>query len=179
MSTSRYYPSPGFPPWAPSPGFPTPCLHIVAPKSFEIIPAQPSPAQPSQPASQPCSWRPLGGSYSYTPGRWVGKLPTHQLYSPIGGNQMGLQIADPSPNRSLNFLQRQFRQFECIATSVMLVRVRRNASFAPVRVRRNASFASASASQCQFRQFECVAAPVMPMRVRRNTSCVSASASQR
>ncbi len=25
MSTSRYYPSPGFPPWAPSPGFPTLC----------------------------------------------------------------------------------------------------------------------------------------------------------
>ena len=130
----------------------------------------------SQPALQ---LEALGGSYSYTPGRWVGKLPTHQLYSPIGGNQMGLQIADPSPNRSLNFLQRQFRQFECIATSVMLVRVRRNASFAPVRVRRDACFASASASQCQFRQFECVAAPVMPMRVRRNTSYAGASASQR
>ena len=166
-------------PWVPPlgslPWVPHAVLAYCGAKSFEIIPAQPSPAQPSQPASQPCSWRPLGGSYSYTPGRWVGKSTTHQLYSPIGGNQMGLQIADPSPNRSLNFLQRQFRQFECIATSVMLVRVRRDTSFAPVRVRRDACFASASASQCQFRQFECVAAPVMPMRVRRNTSYASAS----
>ena len=173
MSTSRYYPSPGFPLGLPPLGSPRRACILWRQNRSKLF--RPSPAQPSQPASQPCSWRPLGGSYSYTPGRWVGKLPTHQLYSPIGGNQMGLQIADPSPNRSLNFLQRQFRQFECIATSVMLVRVRRDASFAPVRVRRNACFASASASQCQFRQFECVAAPVMPMRVRRNTSYASAS----